>query len=327
MDAVLQDAIERAMNGDTHALGAALSPLDDRDYVQYPPSPGAPDSVQVKGLGNAPVYTQQGGTCTGYSLAAVLSYLEYAETGQRRTFDGSELHHRIVRSYEAGLWPRDLLVDVLAHGAEAQTTAEASGLYFIGGYAGVPLDPDSILTALSTTGPLQVVTWLGQAFMNQWNSRQDTYLPAPPSQEQAGLHSMLIVAADRARGAVIQNNWGVGGGVPFAGVPGGFHKVSWDWLRVQGGEAWAIADRSNADTEGWIRNHEQQTNEAGVALVKRPDRPAVYAVLGETRDWISSQQELYARGLGGLYIRSRDKSDPIWGFPVVGADAPPDQRA
>lgn len=327
MERELDELIRRALAGDTHALGAAISPIDDRDFIQYPPAPGAPDQFAVKGIGQVPVYEQQGGTCTGYSIAGVLSYLEFAETGQRRTFDGSEIHHRIVRSYSNGVWPREVLTDIFQRGAEAQATAESSALYFIEGFAGVPLDPDSVLTALSTTGALQFVTWLGTAFGDQWYDRTDSYIPAPAQQDQGGLHSMLIVAADRAKGVVIQNNWGTGGGVPFEGASGGFHKVSWEWLQMQAVEAWSLADRSNATTEGWIRNHTQRVTVGGVALVKRPDKPAVYAVLGETRDWISSQKELYSRGLGGVAVTIRERTDAVWGFPVVGPDAPEDQRS
>ena len=337
MDAELYNLIKRAGEGDTHALGAAISPLDERDYVQYPPAPGAPDQVTIPGVGQVPVYNQQGGTCTGYALAACMSYLEFKETGRRATFDGAEIHHRIVPSWSEGLWPRAAMDDIRDRGAEAQYDASSSALYRISGYAGVPLDPDSILTALSTTGPVQVVTWLGQAFLDQWWNRTDSYLAAPPAQDTNGLHSMLIVSGDRAKGAVIQNNWGVtpfqdgdrwiGGGVPFGGIKGGFHKVSWDWLRVQGVEAWALTDASNTSDLGWIRTHSQKTNANGFSLAKRPDRPAVYALLGETRDWISSQNELYARGLGGLPINILDKSDAVWGYPVVGTDAPEGQRA
>lgn len=337
MDAELFGLIERARNGDTHALGAAPSPIDERDLVLYPPAPGAPDAFTIPGVGQVPVYNQQGGTCTGYAIAACMSYLEFAETGRRLTFDGAEIHHRIVPSWADGLWPRAALDDIRDRGAEAPHDASSTALHRIAGYAGVPLDPDSVLTALSSTGPVQVVTWLGQAFMDQWFDRLDQYLPAPAAQDTAGLHSMLIVAADRARGAVIQNNWGVtpwqdgdrliGGGVPFGGIKGGFHKVTWEWLRTQGVEAWAMTDLPNTTDLGWIRTHSQPTRAGGFALAKRPDRPAVYALLGETRDWISSQNELYARGLGGLPINVLDKSDAVWGYPVVGADAPEGQRA
>lgn len=333
----LNEMIERGRAGDKYAFGAELSPLDDRDFIQYPPAPGAPTSVTIPGVGVCPVYSQQGGTCTGYALAACMTYLEYKETGVVRTFDGAEIHHRIVPSWAEGLWPRAALDDIRDRGAEAGYDASSSALWRISGYAGVPLDPDSILTALSTTGPIQLVTWLGQLFYDQWYDRKDYYLPAPPAQDQNGLHSMVIVAGDRNLGAVVQNNWGVegvtdstgifGGGVPFAGIPGGFHKVSWDWLRVQGAEAWAMTDAKNDTGAGWIRTHSERTTAGGFALVKRKDRPAVYALGNGTRDWVSSQNELYARGLGGLPIQSLDKSDPVWGFPVYGVDAPEGQRA
>lgn len=326
MTLTLDTMIERALEGDTAAFGAAVSPIDDRDYIAYPPAPGAPAQVTVPGVGQCPVYEQQGGTCTGYSLAAILSYLEFKETKQRRTFDGSELHHRVVKSYDNGVWPRDVLEDVRLRGAEAQVSAASSALFGISGYAGVPLDPESILTNL-VNGPLQVVTWLGIDFMDQWGARRDRYLPAPPVRDENGLHSMLIVSGDRATGVVIQNNWGINGGCPFGGLPGGFHKVSWEWLRVQAVEAWSIADSSNTTLEGWIKNHENAANASGFTLVKRPDRPAVYAVLGETRDWISSQSELFSRGLGGQPISIRHASDPVWGYPVVGADASETLRA
>ena len=333
----LHSMIERARQGDASAFGAAPTPLDDRTWIAYPPDPGAPDQVTIKGVGSCPVYAQQGSTCTGYAIATALTYLEYVETGAVRTFDGAEIHHRIVPDWGAGLWPGAALDDVKNRGAEAQYDASSSALYRIGGYAGVPLDPDSILTSLSTTGPLVITTWLGDLFYDQWYHRKDYYLPAPPAQDQAGLHCMVIVSADRAKGVVIQNTWGVegvtdstgifGGGVPFAGIRGGFHKVTWEWLRTQCLEAWAMTDAANSTGAGWIRTHSQPLRAGGFALAKRPDRPAVYALLGETRDWISSQSELYARGLGGLPINVVDKSDPVWGYPVVGTDAPEGQRA
>lgn len=340
MDQTLEEMLESAKNGDIHAFGAAASPLDDRDFVQYPPSPGAPTNVTIPGVGACPVYRQQGPTCTGYALATCLTYLEYKETGVARTFDGAELHHRVVPSWQAGVWPRLVLDDIRDHGAEAGYDAGSTALWRIASYAGVPLDPDSILTALSTTGPVQIVTWLGKAFMDQWYDHIDAYLPAPAAKDESSLHSMTIVAGDRALGAVIQNNWGVegvpdagsgaqivGGGAPFAGIKGGFHKVSWEWLRMQGVEAWALTDAKNDTDAGWIRTHSEKISAGGFTLVKRPDRPAVYALGNGTRDWISSQNELYARGLGGLQIQVLDKSDPVWGFPVFGQDAPEGQRA
>lgn len=323
----LQQMIDDAKNGDIHALGAAVSPISDKDYVAYPPAPGAPAVVQVAGVGACPVYNQQGGTCTGYSLAAILSYLEFKETGKSKTFDGSELHHRVVPSYSDGVWPRQVLDDVLLHGAEAQSSAASTGLYRISGFAGVPLDPESILTALDASGPLQFVTWLDTGFTDQWFDKQPGYKPAPAAREEYGLHTVLIVAADRSLGVVIQNNWGIDGGVGYAGIPGGFHTVSWEWLRVQGVEAWSVADVSNTTTAGWIKNHENYSNTDGFTLVKRADRAAVYVVLGETRDWISSQNELYSRGLGGRPVKVIDRSDPIWGYPVVGSDASEADRA
>jgi hypothetical protein len=334
----LHDLIIRASKGDVHALGAAISPLDDRDFVQYPPAPGAPDQVIIPGVGACPVYEQQGGTCTGYALAACMTYLEYKESGKIRTFDGAEIHHRITPSWAEGVWPREVLEDIKAHGALAPFDASSSGMYRIAGYAGVPLDPDSILTALSSTGPVQLVTWLGKTFFDQWYDSTPDFIPAPAVQEPTSLHSMLIVAADRARGAVIQNNWGVEGvpdsggkiigkGLPFGGHVGGFNKVSWAWLAMQGVEAWAMTDASNATGAGWIRTHGEVVRDDGWALVKRPDKPAVYAIINKSRDWISSQNELYSRGLGGKPVEIRDKSDAVWGYPVLGEDAPAAMRA
>lgn len=323
----LDEMIAKAKAGDIHAFGAALSPLDDRDYIQYPPAPGAPDSVVIPGVGYCPVYNQQGATCTGYSIGACMSYLEFKETGVVRSFDGAEIHHRRVFDWNAGVWPREVLEDVRVSGAEAPYDASSSALYRIAGYAGVPLDPDSILTALAATGPIQVVTWLGKAFMDQWYNKTDAFIPAPPSRVEESLHSMLIVAGYRGQGVVIQNNWGVEAGVPFGGIKGGFHKVSWEWLRTQGCEAWAMSDAKNDNGVGWIRNHSEVVRESGFALVKRPDRTAVYVVINQTRDWISSQNELYARGLGGKPIEIRDRSDAVWGYPVLGEDAPVGSRA
>jgi hypothetical protein len=322
----VEEMFRRAANGDKSASGGAASPIDARDYIAYPPAPGAPLQVTVPGVGQCPVYEQLGSTCTGYSEAAILTYKEFKESGQRRTFDGSELHHRVEPSYSNGVWPRLVLDDVKAHGAEAQTSASASGLYRIGGYAAVPLDPESILTNL-VDGPLQLVSYLGVAFGEQWRNRTNNYIPAPAAKEEDLLHSTLIVSADRSLGVVIQNNWGINGGSSFAGIPGGFHKVSWEWLWMQGVECWSQVDLSNTETSGWIKNHENVAGAGGFTLVKRPDKPAVYAILGETRDWISSQNELFSRGLGGKPITVKDKSDPVWGYPVVGDDAPADQRA
>lgn len=333
----LYEMIEKARTGDKYALGAEISPLDDRDFVQYPPAPGAPDAVTIPGVGVCPVYSQQGSTCTGYAIATCMTYIEYKETQKVRHFDGAELHHRIVPDWAAGLWPRESLDDIRARGAEGSYDASSTALYRIAGYAGVPLDPDSVLTALSTTGPVQLVTWLGEALYDQWYHRKDIYIPAPAKQDTNGLHSVTIVSASRAQGAVIQGTWGVegvtdstgvfGGGAPFAGIKGGFHKVSWEWLATQGAEAWAITDVKNDTGAGWIRTHSEKLSAGGFSLVKRPDRPAVYAVGNGTRDWISSQNELYARGLGGMQIQVLDKSDPVWAFPVFGSDAPEGQRA
>jgi len=253
--------------------------------------------------------------------------MEYKETGKVRTFDGAEIHHRIVPSSTSGVWPREVLEDIRTRGAEAPIDVKSSALFRIKAYAAVPLDPDSMLTALSATGPVQVVTWLGQAFGDQWNNRINEYIPAPPSRDEGGLHSMLIVAGDRARGAVIQNTWGIDGGSPFKSVSRGVHQVSWAWLAMQGCGAWALTDSSNATEDGWIRTHEENVREDGWSLVKRPDRPAVYAVINQSRDWISSQHELYSRGLGGRRVTVKDKSDAVWGYPVVGGDAPEGSRA
>lgn len=324
----LERLIHRAVSGrDPYALGAVPSDPDPRDFTAPPQAfaPSAPDVVVTPGTGQVAVYNQQGGTCTGYATAAVLSHLEYAETSKRVAFDGSELHHRVVKSYGNGAMPRDVLEDVRTRGASAMDAPTHTSLRGIEGYAWISeRDPETILTAL-TRGPLLLALWIGDAFTHAWLNRSREYVGT--GRPADGYHAVTIVGADRARGVTIQNSWGESGGFGIGIAAGGFINVSWDYLAAHAGEVWSVADRANGLLEGYIKNHVQEGDATGIRLVKRADRPAVYMLVGRGRWWVQSQAALDAMGLRGKPIYNLAASDEVWSYPVIGPDAPLAQRA
>lgn len=328
MTDTIEQMIALSLAGETFPFGAIPSQIDRRDYTFAPEALAPTNSVVLHpGAGKTPVYNQQGGTCTGYSIAAALSLMHFAETGKRVSYDGSELHHRIVKSYSAGAMPRDVLEDVRTRGAETQETGGTSLLTTIAGYGWVDShNRDAVMAAVSG-GPLIIAVWLNQDFYDTWNPKSRAYVPA--GRDGFSFHAMTVVGGDLAQGITVQNQWGeTNGGFALGTARGGFINLSWAYLVKHCAELWSVADASNTTLDGYIKTHEITSNSAsGVSLVKRADKPAVYMLVGKGRWWVPSQDALYAMGLGGQPTMVLQPNDEVWSYPVIGNDAAVDQRA
>lgn len=317
--------------GDPYAFGVLPSPIDLRDKTLPPTAGAVPDTFLHPAARKVPVRNQQGGTCVGNSIATCLSLMEFAETGRVVPFDGELLNARVV-DRAGGEWaaasPRDVLDDVLNHGAVAFQGDGGINMYFPKAYATVDhTSADAIQAAIST--PQMTVTaacWLlsnfgeGVKTTDAGGHVNETgpgtgYAPDIPGENPWGYHELTFIGYD-PQGVLFQNSWGTGWG------DGGFGRFAWDYVtsgRV--GEMWAVTD--NPDTAGGLMRVYVPPSEPNTGrVVRKGTSAAVYLLETGGRIWVQSLAQARQFGIDMHQVISLPADDPVWNSPVIGPDAP-----
>jgi hypothetical protein len=304
--------------GDPYAFGVIPSKIDLRDHAMPPVAPGAvAPSFTHPSVGHVPVRNQSGSTCVGNSIATCLSLMEYQENKAVVPFNGELLNARVVGK-QYGEWaaasPRDILQDVLDHGAAAFQGDQGINIFFPKGYAAVDhASVDAIKAALST--PQTTVTasfWLISTFYNA--TAKSGVVHDIPNEGQSGLHMITPVGYDD-NGLLIQNSWGTYWG------DGGLARLGWDYVAGRCNEMWAITDNPDA-SGGEQRVFVALTEAATGRAVRKGTSSAVYLLETGGRRWIQSLAMAKQMGVDLTKVQSLPPTDQAWNSPVIGPDAP-----
>lgn len=310
------EAIKRS--GDKYALGCRESGVRPSDYVAAKLPRATLPSLIKPAVGKVPVKSQQGGTCVGNSFTLTQTYNEWEETGDVVSFDGEALNMHVVGhdfGQGAAASPHDVLDYMLKHGLQGPT-----GLYFPKGYAWVDWqDIENIKAAMSLPRTMVSVSlWLQENF---GVDNGKTFAPYVPG-DAWGYHQVTLVGYG-PEGVLLQNSWDTWWG------DGGFARLSWENLQKRAGECWAVTDNSDTVKEGFVKTFDYGpvVNRA----IKRLDlptrkRPAVYRVLNDAREWIPDPFAAKRMGVNLYAVEKVPDTDKVWELPVVGQDAPRDQR-
>lgn len=309
------DAIRHG--GDLYALGVRPSGVRPTDFVATPVMPGAaPPAFTHPVKGKVPVRNQQGSTCVGNSIATCMAYLEFAERGEVVPFDGELLNMRVVgRDYGTGsaASPHDVLDDVLKHGI-----AGPGGLYFPRGYAWVDWhDQEALKAAIAAPGQMVTASvWLTHAFDEAADAK--TYAVDVAAQTPWSYHQLTFVGYD-AHGVLCQNSWGTWWG------DRGFVRLGWDYIAGRLGECWSITDNADTVRDGYVKTYDYGT--ASERAIKRADmpgrqRPAVYRLLPNGREWIKDPFTAKRMGVDLHKVEILPDTDGAWNVPLIGPDAP-----
>jgi hypothetical protein len=170
-----------------------------------------------------------------------------------------------------------------------------------------------MMEAISTPNQAVVfATWLPDG----WDRNPTQYAPAFP-ENSGGLHAMFIVRYSQ-EGVLVQNSWDRWFG------DRGFIRLSWAFVEKHFVEAMAITDKPDI-AGGYIKTYDVPDMNVERA-VKRSVAPAVYLVKGNGRFWIKDPWEAKRFGVDLNRVEVLPDTDKVWAIPVIGPDAPRDQR-
>jgi hypothetical protein len=295
--------------GNPYASGyTPLSPTA-KQYTFDPTVYGAPAGYTLPSFLKTPIYSQQGGTCVGNSIAGALTGLQYIETGEVIPFNGEELNARATRERYGPTSFTPVMDIIMKDGIKAQ-----EGLYYPAGYANIDYrNRQAMMEAISTPNQAVVfATWLPDG----WDRNPTQYAPAFP-ENSGGLHAMFIVRYSQ-EGVLVQNSWDRWFG------DRGFIRLSWAFVEKHFVEAMAITDKPDI-AGGYIKTYDVPDMNVERA-VKRSVAPAVYLVKGNGRFWIKDPWEAKRFGVDLNRVEVLPDTDKVWAIPVIGPDAPRDQR-
>lgn len=298
-------------SGNPFALGYAPESPNGKDYTFDPSLPRALPSYIAPSFQKVPVYSQQGGTCVGNSIAAALSHLVYQDGGAVVGFDGEELNARITHAFDQPTSFRPVMDSILATGIRPRN---GHGLYFVQGYANVDYtDVEAMKAAIAVDHQMMVIaTHLEPGFGDD----RKGYQPANPTDNSGGLHAMCVVAYDD-HGVLIQNNWDTW----FC--DGGFVRLAWDYVARHFVEAMVITDKADA-AGGYVKTYQPPVE--GQPAIRKIGTTAVYQVRVDGRFWIKDPIEAKRMGVDLRLVQDVPATDKRWALPVIGLDAPASAR-
>lgn len=308
---VVADIKKGYEDGNPYASGYTPESPSPSQYVFDPTVYGAPAGYTLPSFGKTPIYFQQGGTCVGNCIAGAMTALQYIETGEILPFNGEELNARATGEYLGPTSFTPVMDIIMKTGFKAN-----NGLYYPLGYANIDYkNRAAMMEAISTPNQAVIIaTWL----IDGWDRDPFHYAPAAP-ENSGGLHAMYVVRYTQD-GIMCQNSWGKNFG------DRGFIRLSWAYVEKHFVEAMAITDKRDV-VGGYVK-----TLELGDLNVERavknadPKKPAVYLVKPNGRFWIKDPWEAKRFGVDLNKVEWVTDTDPVWAIPVIGLDAPRDQR-
>lgn len=306
--------LEKMEAGDATAMGYTLEEIDPKRYSTPDNLPRAENQHIIPSFQKTPIYEQRGGTCVGNATASGLTHAIFQATGEIAMFDGEALNARVTHKFEEPTSFQPVMDSIMKAGLAPLAD---EGLYFPQGYANVDYrNMEAVKQAISTPG--QVCLFATQCTPEFGSgSLAKTFLPARPDAQNLGLHAMAPLVAFTPEGVIAQNNYGVNWG------DGGYCRFSWEYVLTHFVEIMAITmDPTIAG--GYIKTHQYDGPfETAIKHTDLPDRKrtATYLVKENGRIWITDPIQAARYGVKLPAVAVPD-TDPRWGLPVIGPDAP-----